>query len=229
MARDPAVLFYTSDFLTGTRFFDHEQRGQYITLLCDQHQLGHIPENHMVSVCKTKDNPVWKKFSQDEEGLWFNEVMERRIEERRKYCDSRRNNGKMGGRPKGKKSKKKKHMVTHKDTHKGNLPEDGNENEDLSLNDNEDFLKILPETLKTPEFIKSWQEWKDYRKEINKPLKPMAIKKQLKSLSTMGQSRAIAAIDYSITQSYQGIYEQNGNSNKKTTITGQRGKYEKFN
>ena len=41
---DPAVLFYTSDFLTGVMDMTMEERGQYITLLCYQHQKGHIHE-----------------------------------------------------------------------------------------------------------------------------------------------------------------------------------------
>lgn len=45
--KDPAVLFYTSDFLSGVTFLSMEQRGQYITLLCTQHQHGSIPENQL--------------------------------------------------------------------------------------------------------------------------------------------------------------------------------------
>ena len=42
MAKDPAFLFYTSDFLTGTMFMTNEQVGIYIRLLCSQHQHGGI-------------------------------------------------------------------------------------------------------------------------------------------------------------------------------------------
>ena len=45
MAKDPAVLFYTSDFLTGTILMNYEQKGKYITLLCIQHQHGIIDKN----------------------------------------------------------------------------------------------------------------------------------------------------------------------------------------
>lgn len=99
MAKDPAVLFYTSDFLTGTAFFSDEQRGQYIRLLCEQHQNGHIPENHMVSVCFTLGSPVAKKFIKDADGNYFNERMEEEILKRQQFLDSRYFNGKKGGRP----------------------------------------------------------------------------------------------------------------------------------
>ena len=100
MSKDPAVLFYTGDFLTGTAFFNDEQRGQYIRLLCEQHQNGHIPENHMVSICLSLGSPVVKKFVKDSEGNYYNIRMEEEIEKRAHFVDSRRGNGSLGGRPK---------------------------------------------------------------------------------------------------------------------------------
>ena len=40
MSKDPAILFYTQDFLVGTMMMSDEQVGQYIRLLCLQHQKG---------------------------------------------------------------------------------------------------------------------------------------------------------------------------------------------
>ena len=45
--KDPAFLFYSSDFLTGTMFFTDEQVGKYIRLLCAQHQKGQIGRAHV--------------------------------------------------------------------------------------------------------------------------------------------------------------------------------------
>lgn len=97
MGRDPAVLFYTSDFLTGTSFFSYEERGQYITLLCQQHQAGSIPENHMISVCKSLDSVVAKKFIRDDDGTYYQWRMREETERRSNYCRSRSNN--KSGRP----------------------------------------------------------------------------------------------------------------------------------
>ena len=44
MNKDPAFLFYTSDFLTGTMFMTDEEVGVYIRLLCVQHQHGGLIE-----------------------------------------------------------------------------------------------------------------------------------------------------------------------------------------
>lgn len=128
MAKDPAVLFYTSDFLSGTSFFTNEQIGQYIKLLCQQHQLGSIPKNHMISVCGSDDSPVFKKFQLDEHGNYFNERMRFEAEKRRKYCESRKNN--KSGRPKGSKNKKS-YDKTH-DNHM--LPHMENENVNENIN-----------------------------------------------------------------------------------------------
>jgi hypothetical protein len=98
--KDPAVLFYTKDFLTGTAFFSDAERGQYIRLLCEQHQNGHIPENHMVSVCFSLASPVVKKFIIDSDGNYYNERMEEEIIKRMQFTESRRLNGLNGGRPK---------------------------------------------------------------------------------------------------------------------------------
>ncbi len=124
--KDPAILFYTSDFLTGTAFFTDEQRGQYIRLLCEQHQNGHIPENHMVSICFSLASPVVKKFIKDSDGNYYNERMEEEIEKRRHFLDTRYFNGKKGGRPQ-KPNSKPNNKPNNKPTE--NLREDDNENE----------------------------------------------------------------------------------------------------
>lgn len=133
MDKDPAVLFYTSDFLTGTAFFTDAERGQYIRLLCEQHQIGHIPENHMVTVCLTLGSPVVKKFVRDEEGYFYNERMEIEIKKRAEYNASRRKNGLNGGRPKEIKGEKQNHMVTHMPPH--------TEDEDVNENDNRNIIQ----------------------------------------------------------------------------------------
>ncbi len=44
MAKDPAFLFYAQDFLVGCSDLTLEERGQYITMLCLQHQKGFVTE-----------------------------------------------------------------------------------------------------------------------------------------------------------------------------------------
>ncbi len=93
MAKDPAVLFYTSDFLSGTFTMDNEQVGKYIRLLCLQHQKGKLTEKDMLSICKAYDNEIWDKFKV-EDGLYYNERMYNETIRRQKFSESRRNNAK---------------------------------------------------------------------------------------------------------------------------------------
>ena len=93
MAKDPAVLFYTSDFLSGTFTMDNEQVGKYIRLLCLQHQKGKLSEKDMLSICKAYDNEIWDKFK-IEDGFYYNERMYNETIRRQKFSESRRNNAK---------------------------------------------------------------------------------------------------------------------------------------
>ena len=50
MAKDPAVLFYTSDFLSSTFTMSDEQVGRYIRLLCIQHQKGKLADKDLKNI-----------------------------------------------------------------------------------------------------------------------------------------------------------------------------------
>ncbi len=107
---DPAVLFYTSDFLSGVMDLDMEERGQYITLLCAQHQKGHLSEKTIILLVGSCSESVLKKFKIDEDGLYFHPRMDIEIAKRLTYKGGRIKNL-MGGK------KDKSHMDSHVDTH----------------------------------------------------------------------------------------------------------------
>jgi hypothetical protein len=91
MSRDPAFLFYTSDFLTGTMTMSNEQIGKYIRLLCMQHQKGELSEKDMLFICGTYDEDIFSKFQRV--GLKFvNKRLAEEIEKRKNYSESRRKN-----------------------------------------------------------------------------------------------------------------------------------------
>lgn len=93
MSKDPAVLFYTSDFLTGTITMSNEQIGKYIRLLCIQHQKDILTEKDMLMICERHDIDVYSKFVKCDEG-YYNERMRDEKEKRLAYSESRRNNRK---------------------------------------------------------------------------------------------------------------------------------------
>lgn len=148
MAKDPAFLFYSSDFLSGVSDLTMEERGQYITLLCLQHQKGRLSEKSislnlgLISLC------VRNRFALDETGNFYNERLEIEIEKRKKFIESRSNNGKQGGRGKS------KHKASAKASEK--LPENRNENEieDINKNENEsDFENIRLQIVSSDRWI----------------------------------------------------------------------------
>lgn len=85
-------------------------------------------------------------------------------------------------------------------------------------------LKV-PDSLKTVEFEAAWNIWAEYRKQRGLcPYVEAGANVQLAKLGKIGSSRAIAAIEHSMAQNYQGIYEgkqtgTNANNGANTPIS----------
>lgn len=90
--KDPAFLFYSSDFLSGTMTMTHEQVGKYIRLLCLQHQKTELTEKDMLFICGSYDEDIWNKFERGESGTFFNVRLKEEVLRRKAYSESRRNN-----------------------------------------------------------------------------------------------------------------------------------------
>ena len=94
MAKDPAFLFYSSDFLTGTMFMTNEQVGLYIRMLAAQHQHGgRIDTNVLRMECDriTNGDTVFAKFKHDEHGSYserLSDEMDKRKEKSIKASES---------------------------------------------------------------------------------------------------------------------------------------------
>jgi vacuolar-type H+-ATPase subunit I/STV1 len=143
MSKDPAVLFYTSDFLSGTFTMSNEQVGKYIRLLCLQHQKGKLTEKDMLSICKAYDDEIWCKFIK-EDGVFYNERMYNETVRRQKFSESRRNNAKS---PKNDSTSKAyaQHMETETET----------------INETINRTKTKTEILDTK--FEDWWLWYDYK------------------------------------------------------------------
>jgi len=128
MAKDPAFLFYSSDFLNGVADLTMEERGQFITLLCLQHQKGTLTDKTIRLCLGSVSVDVLSKFTKDKDGNFYNERLMDEIEKRIQFTESRRNNGSKGGRPKN--NTKPLGLAKH------NLMEDVNENENEDININ---------------------------------------------------------------------------------------------
>lgn len=100
MGKDPAFMLYSQDFLVGVSDLTMEERGQYITMLCLQHQKGHLTKKNIQIAVGNVSEDVMSKFIQDENEMYYNETLETLIHKREAYSQSRSENGKKGGRPK---------------------------------------------------------------------------------------------------------------------------------
>lgn len=140
MSKDPSFLLYSSDFLIGCSDLTMEERGQYITLLCLQHQKGHLNRRTIdVAIGTTRNKEtgeiislvsdyVLEKFSVDENGCYYNKRLEEETIKRHNFVESRRANLS--------KSKKKQHMSSHMEQHMEAHMENENVNVNENINDN---------------------------------------------------------------------------------------------
>jgi len=136
VSKDPAFLFYSSDFLTGTMLLTNEQVGKYIRLMCFQHQHGHLSEQDMLKICFTYDADIFSKFQKDDEGLYFNVRLETEIQRRKDYSESRSKN-----------RKSKKHMSNICESYVEHME---NENENINGTNKKKEVKkkvFIPPTL----------------------------------------------------------------------------------
>ena len=127
MSKDPAFLFYSSDFLTGTFTMSNEQVGKYIRLLCLQHQKIELTEKDMLNICKTYDEDIYSKF-ECIDGLYYNKRLRDESIKRKEYSESRKNN------------RKKKDMSNICKTYDSHM-ENENENINEDINTNKIVLK----------------------------------------------------------------------------------------
>lgn len=225
MAKDPAFLFYSQDFLVGVATLTFEDRGKYITLLSQMHQSGRLDEETIRFLVGSVSDRLKAKFQIDGAGLWFNARLEKESAARAQFTESRRKNGLLGGRPTKNKPKGKplgKPTDNLKVNHTVNRMEDENENE------NENAIKGgaggKPETVlphPSPEFRQTWDNWLAYRKAKKKPIQgEVAISMALKQMGKYPEADVIKMIEKAIANGWQG-WEHVDNLNQKINgITG---------
>jgi hypothetical protein len=193
MSKDPAILFYTGDFLNGCTCLTMEERGQYITILCLQHQLGHLSEKTIRLSLGSVSVDVLKKLSKDSEGNFYNERMDSEMQKRAQFIETRKDNGKKGGRPK-----------------KASAKPNGKPKEKLieDINENRSLIDI------------EWLKWKEFKKtEFNFKYKSgiseQASKTELINLSGNNEEIAIKIIEQSIANGWKGFFKLRNNGNNK--------------
>lgn len=179
--KNPAFLFYSSDFLTGVRLMNYEEIGKYITLLCLQHQQGHLSKDDMLSICEEYIPRIYSKFQQDSEGKYFNNRLEIEGIKREKYIESRRSN------------RSKKTYVKHM--------ENENVNENISI-----FISNNNYSNNLKNIIISWLDYKLERNENYQEKGFKSLLTQIKNkVDKFGEEKVIEVITASMASNYKGI------------------------
>ena len=115
MAKDPAVLWYWGDWYSGTSLMSRFLKGCYMDLLHAQFNNGRLSLEE-IKICLGSDfgtswPTIQKKFTRDENGMFFSERLEREKNKREEFCKSRSNN--KSGRKKSYDKSHDKHMINH--------------------------------------------------------------------------------------------------------------------
>ena len=221
--KDPAFLFYTSDFLTGISDLTMEERGQFISLLCLQHQKGHLTEK-MIRLCVgDAAADVMAKFRQDAAGLWFNARLDKEIEKRAEHSEKQRQRA-LDGWEKRKKNQPKNKEATADATA---LPlENENVNEDVNVIKEEKGGVGEKEGLIYPwdsvTFKTQWGLWKRYRKKehggdyFTLESEQSALRELSRNASS--EKEAIQMINTAMANTWKNLYKSKDNGKQQTTI-----------
>lgn len=234
--KSPAAQWYWADWLRdpALRSVTSGARGLWMDMLCLMWEC--VPRGHLQNpsgkpfstemICRATGN-----ISKEEVDQWLGElenagvsslsgtgvIYSRRMvrdEHKRAAC---REAGKRGGNPalkggvkgaaKGRPKGAPKRKPTPSSSPSG---EDGKSDPGNPA----EVLIEFPESLRTTEFIEAWRQWRDFRKEKKKTMSDRAIKMTLKRLGEWGSQRAVAAIEFSIANDYQGVFEESRNGSK---------------
>lgn len=71
-------------------------------------------------------------------------------------------------------------------------------------------MNDFPENLCTQEFHETWLDYVEYRQQRKPKLTAIGMKRLLGRLAKWGNERAVAALDYSMAQGWQGVFEEKG-------------------
>lgn len=203
MSKDPAFLFYSSDFLAGVSDLTMEERGQFITLLCIQHQKsGRLSRKAVALAVGNAAADVLAKFKEDENGLLFNERLEKEILKRKKHSEKQRQRAISGW----KKRKEKKDAVGNAAA----LPlENGNENENINEIKEKGGVGEREETALAFESEKFREAFFNYKCYLMKshgrsidPFQQEAINRQISSM-TKSEIHAIKILETNIANGWK--------------------------
>ena len=197
--KDPAFLFYSSDFLTGTMFMTDSQLGKYIKILCTQHQKGHLSEKDMLKICKRYDKDIFEKFTKDDDGKYYNIRLESEITKRKNYSKSRANN--------------RKNKLTYENICFSYVKHMENENENIN---NINILEYINNN-KLNNIIELLLDYFNYRKSIKLPNTQNVIDELISFLKPYSKKEQEKIIKEAIKKGWKEFYPPRKEANNNET------------
>jgi hypothetical protein len=211
MAKDPAVLWYWSDWNSGTALLSRHLKGCYMDLMHAQFNHGHLSLEEIKTVLGSDFGNSWpalqKKFSADPAGNFFNERLEQEQDKRKNWVQSRRNNLN--------KPHKEVHMEQHMAGHMENVNENRNKNK-------EDLKELFFHFFENPDFNTTWKDFHEMRKKQKKGMTAKAEKLILNKLETLSSGNvdvAVKILEKSIERGWLGVFPLE--EDKKQVVQGQ--------
>jgi hypothetical protein len=208
MSKAPAFQFYAGDRAMDIMGLDNEAVGAWTRAMMFLWTNGPTPSERLQQVAGKGWERVAFLFSSFEGGLglvWQEELREKQ----QAFRDRASSFGAKGGRP----SKEKKGtLLKEKGLQKGTQRVRSMKNE-VEVEEKKKERAHEPDLIPAGVTIPMWQaikKWEQYRKERKSKLTPTGLEAFVKKCLSIGEDRAVAAIEHSIAQGWTGMYEPKG-------------------
>lgn len=237
MAKAPAFQLYAGDFLTGTTLMSNAEVGLFIRLLCLQAEHGSIPDDveRIVRAYGEEARSLWTavrpKFNHGStSGTLVNDRMVEVLAARDAFRKRQSNAGKASAQSRSNHGSTAVQQPLPSGSTAVEPLEEGDRDTTQEKKEHASATtrlpvpkvhipEIIPEGV-TPATWEAIKRWVKYREESRKKLTPSGLEAFIKKWSSVGEERAIAAIDNSIAQGWQGCYEQQQDQRRgNTTMT----------
>jgi uncharacterized protein YdaU (DUF1376 family) len=191
--------YHIGDYRTATAHLSLEEDATYKRLLDYQYDKeAPIPDDPPVMARRLRStekliSAVLLEFFEKTDAGWINKRVMEEITDHQEFIDKQTFNGRKGGRSKTHRKPTANPSIT--------LPIPNTH----SPIDNIDWSK-LPEALATEEFKQAWTQYAEYRKEKKKPMYQVSMEAKWKQIAPWGAAGAIASINNSIANGWQGIF-----------------------
>lgn len=222
----PAFQFYPADWLSSPRviLMTPEQEGAYLRLLCYDWSGDGIPDQDQSLAALSRLGEGWFKGASElvkgcfiphptKPGFITNERLQKERNKQKEWRDKSREGGIRSAESRRKRSSKGGSRVVQPNANRTVEPKVNS----ISSSSSSELKKVadaptLP--FASERFAEVWEDWKTFRKEKKCPLTPSTIKGQFKKFSKWGERVSIQAIEQSIENGWQGLFEPKRDTSK---------------